>query len=370
MRKRLLKNMDWSVLICTILLLIIGLFAIFSAGANTDEEEFRKQITWILISIPFFIIVMFVDYHTIVRISPILYGIINIALIAVLFTPPLNGATSWFRVGSFSIQPSEFAKVIIILFLTFVMGKMIRKGGKKEINRPTRLLIIFAVMGLPLALIVKQPDLGTAMAFCISFVMMLFIAGLDKKYIIIGLLLVAIALPLLYFFVLPSHAKTRIQVFMNPDLDPRGAGYNLTQSKLAIGAGQLFGMGYLKGNQTQLGFLYPKSTDFIFSVIGEELGFLVAAAIVIFYVLLITKAIVIAKTANDETGALIAIGIAGVFLFHMTENIGMTIGLLPITGVPLPFVSYGGSSLISNLVMVALLMNVSSRRQKTIFTNS
>ena len=229
------------------------------------------------------------------------------------------------------------------------------------------MLLLFLIIGVPLSLIVKQPDLGTAIAFITAFVLMLFTGGLNKWYIITGIILIVVAVPLLYFFVLPDHAKTRIDVFLNPDLDPRGAGYNLTQSKLAIGSGELFGMGYLKGNQTQLGFLYPKSTDFIFSVIGEELGFLVAAAIIILYVILITKAITISKTAKDDLGSLIAIGIAGIFIFHMTENIGMTIGLLPITGVPLPFVSYGGSSLLSNLIMIALLMNISGRRQKSIF---
>ena len=156
-------------------------------------------------------------------------------------------------------------------------------------------------------------------------------------------------------------------MFLNPAVDPRGSGYNLTQSKIAIGAGQLTGMGYLKGNQTQLGFLYPKSTDFIFSVIGEELGFVVAGSIIILYVVLITKSISIAKTARDELGSLIASGITGIFFFHMLENIGMTIGMLPITGVPLPFVSYGGSSLLSNFIMIALLLNISGRRQKNIF---
>lgn len=369
MRKRILKNMDWSILICTVLLLAIGLFAIFSANVNSNSDEFRKQIIWILVSIPFMVACIFIDYKTIAKLSPILYGIILIALVGVLFTTPQNGATSWFIIGSVSIQPSEFAKVIAIVFISFIMSRMKEKGGTREINRPTRLLIIIAALGIPLALIVKQPDFGTAMAFMVAFIMMLFIAGIDKKYIITGLLIAAIALPLLYFFVLPDHAKTRIQVFLNPDLDPRGAGYNLTQSKLAIGAGQLFGMGYLKGNQTQLGFLYPKSTDFIFSVIGEELGFFIAAAIVILYVILITKAIMVAKTAKDDLGAIIAIGISGILLFHMTENIGMTIGLLPITGVPLPFVSYGGSSLLSNLIMIALLLNISGRRDKKIFTN-
>lgn len=367
MKKRLVKNIDWSVLICTVLLLAIGLFAIYSANLNSNEDEFTKQIIWIAISVPFMIICVIVDYDTIAKISPILYGIMLIALVAVLFTAPISGATSWFTLGSFSIQPSEFAKVVTIIFTAVVISRMKQKGGKREMNRITRMLLLFIVIGIPLALIVKQPDLGTAIAFITAFILMLFTAGLNKWYIAIGITIVVIAVPLLYFFVLPEHAKTRIDVFLNPDLDPRGAGYNLTQSKLAIGAGELFGMGYLKGNQTQLGFLYPKSTDFIFSVIGEELGFLVAAAIIILYVILITKAITISKTAKDDLGSLIAIGIAGIFIFHMTENIGMTVGLLPITGVPLPFVSYGGSSLLSNLIMIALLMNISGRRQKSIF---
>lgn len=367
MKKKLVKNIDWSVLICTIFLLTIGLFAIYSANLNSNEDEFTKQIIWIAISIPFMILCILIDYDTIGKMSPILYVLMLIALGAVLLTTPISGATSWFTLGSFSIQPSEFAKVVTIVFLAMVISKMKQKGGKREMNRITRMLLLFLIIGVPLALIVKQPDLGTAMAFITAFVLMLYTGGINKWYIITGIVLVVIAIPILYFFVLPDHAKTRIDVFLNPELDPRGAGYNLTQSKLAIGAGELFGMGYLKGNQTQLGFLYPKSTDFIFSVIGEELGFIVAVAIIILYVILITKAITISKTAKDDFGSLIAIGIAGIFIFHMTENIGMTVGLLPITGVPLPFVSYGGSSLLSNLIMIALLMNISGRRQKSIF---
>lgn len=171
----------------------------------------------------------------------------------------------------------------------------------------------------------------------------------------------------MYNFILPEHAKKRIDIFLDPEADPRGSGYNIIQSKLAIGAGQLTGMGYLKGNQTQLGYLYPKTTDFIYSVIGEEMGFIIAGTIIILYVLLVTKALYIAKTAKDSTGSLVAAGIAGIFLFHMTENIGMVMGLLPITGVPLLFVSYGGSSLITSYILIGILLNISSKRQKTIF---
>jgi rod shape determining protein RodA len=196
---------------------------------------------------------------------------------------------------------------------------------------------------------------------------MLIIAGIDKKYIIITSVLVIFAVPLIYNFILPEHAKSRIDIFLHPESDPRGAGYNIIQSKLAIGAGGLTGMGLFKGNQTQLGFLYPKTTDFIYAVIGEEMGFIVAVVIILLYIFLVTKSLYVAKTAKDENGALIASGIAGVFLFHMVENIGMVMGLLPITGVPLPFISYGGSSLITNFICIGLLLNISSKRQKTIF---
>ena len=205
------------------------------------------------------------------------------------------------------------------------------------------------------------------MAFIIATALMLFVAGIDKKYIIAICAIVVIAAPIAYNFVLPEHAKSRIQVYLNPETDARGAGYNIIQSKLAIGAGKLFGMGVLKGNQTQLGFLYPKTTDFIFSVISEEMGFIVSSSIIILYVVLVTKSLYIAKTAKDNIGSLIASGIAGIFLFHMLENIGMVMGLLPITGVPLLFVSYGGSSMMTSFMCIGLLLNISGKRQKTIF---
>lgn len=366
MRKKIFKNIEWGILICTILLILIGLIALFSATQNAEYEELKKQIMWLCISIPIFIVVIFIDYEIVAKASPIFYGIFLILLIAVLFTKSINGATSWFNIGPFSIQPSEFAKIFVILVFAKVVSK-IEERGKKEISRPTRLVMALAVVAVPVALIIMQPDYGTALAFLVSTVMMLFIAGIDKKYIITSVLLVIILLPILYFFILPDHAKTRIDVFLNPNLDPRGSGYNIIQSKLAIGAGELFGMGVLKGNQTQLGFLYPKTTDFIFAVIGEEMGFVATAGIVILYVILITKTIYVAKTAKDNLGSYVAMGIAGILIFHMVENIGMTIGLLPITGVPLPFVSYGGSSMLTNLILIGLVLNISGRRQKTIF---
>lgn len=366
MKRKILKNIEWSILVCTIILIAIGLVALASATKNSDYEELKKQIMWLLISIPIFIVVIFIDYDIFVRASPVLYGIILVLLVAVLFTGAINGATSWFSIGPFSFQPAEFAKVAIVLFLAWLITK-IQQKGKDEINRILKLGLVLLAFAVPVLLIIKQPDYGTAMAFIVALMFMLFAAGIRKRYIIAAILLVVILAPVLYFFVLPEHAKTRIDVFLNPDLDPRGAGYNIIQSKLAIGSGQLLGMGLFKGNQTQLGFLYPKTTDFIFALIGEEMGFVVAAMIIFLYVILITKAVYVAKTAKDDVGSYIAIGIAGIFFFHMLENVGMTMGLLPITGIPLPFVSYGGSSLLSNLIMIGLLLNISGRRQKAIF---
>lgn len=366
MKRRILKNIEWGIFISTIILSIIGLVALTSATKNSDFDELKKQIMWLAISIPVMIVIIFIDYEFIAKMAPILYGIIIALLIGVLFTEPINGATSWFYIGQFSIQPAEFAKIICILMLAVVITK-IQKRGRDEISRFPKLLLVLLVFAVPTLLIIKQPDYGTALAFIMALVFMLFVAGIKKRYIIGAILLVIILLPLLYFFVLPEHAKTRIDVFLNPDIDPRGAGYNIIQSKLAVGAGELFGMGLFKGNQTQLGFLYPKTTDFIFALIAEEMGFIVAGGVIILYVVLVTKAIYVAKTAKDELGSYIAIGIAGVFFFHMLENIGMTMGLLPITGIPLPFVSYGGSSLLSNFIMIGLLLNISGRRQKAIF---
>lgn len=255
---------------------------------------------------------------------------------------------------------------MVILFLAFGISKLQEKG-KEQINKPLKLLATLMIVAVPLLLIIKQPDYGTAAAYIVATAMILFAAGINKRYIICTILIVVISVPLLYMYVLPNHAKSRIEVFLNPESDPRGAGYNIIQSKLAIGAGKLTGMGILNGNQTQLGYLYPKTTDFIFSVIGEEMGFIVSSGIVVLYVLIINKAIYIAKTAKDDVGSYIAVGIAGVFLFHMIENIGMTMGLLPITGVPLLFLSYGGSSMITSFICIGLLLSISGRRQKTIF---
>ena len=366
MKRKILHNIEWGILVCTILLIIIGLVALFSATQNSDYEELKKQIMWIAISIPIIIIVILLDYELLVKISPAIYGISILFLIAVLFTEPINGACSWFAVGPFTFQPAEFAKIAVVLLTARVIVK-IQQRGDDEISRIWKLGLIILTVFIPVLLIIRQPDYGTAISFIFALIFMLFVAGIKKRYIITAVLLVVILVPVLYFFVLPEHAKARIDVYLNPNLDPRGAGYNIIQSKLAVGAGKAFGMGLLKGNQTQLGYLYPKTTDFIFAVIGEEMGFIIAGTVIVLYIVLITKCIKVAKTAKNTLGAYIAAGISGILFFHMVENIGMTMGLLPITGIPLPFVSYGGSSMLTNLILIAILLNISARRKKGLF---
>lgn len=337
-----LRKVEWWIPICAIILCGIGLIALFSASYDSGLDEFKKQAVWVGISIGIMIVIMFIDYKVLIKLSPILYGIAIILLIAVLFTKPISGARSWFVIGNdlFSFQPAEMSKVFIILFLAYVIS-MIQRKGRDEINKISKLAIILLTIAVPVLLIIVEPDYGTATAYIVAFIVMIFVAGIDKKYIIAAFAVVIISVPLIYNFVLPQHAKTRIDTFLHPESDPRGAGYNILQSKLAIGSGQITGMGILQGNQTQLGYLYPKTTDFIFSVIGEEMGFVVACAVILLNVVIITKSIQVAKGVKDEAGSYVAAGICGVFLFHTLENIGMTMGLLPITGVPLLFVSYG-----------------------------
>lgn len=313
MRKKLLKNMDWGVLICTFLLFLIGLVALFSTTQNSEHDEFIKQIQWFAVSMPLFILAVVIDYDKILKIAPAFYGICLFLLVLVLFTEPINGASSWFTIGGFSIQPSELGKIATILFMAYALN-LLQARDKKEINKFYKLLAVLAIAGVPILLIAKEPDLGTATAYVFALVFVLFVSGINKKYIFAAILIVAILVPIVYLN-LPEHALSRIEVFLHPESDPRGAGYNIMQSKLAIGAGQIFGMGLFQGNQTQLGYLHPKTTDFIFSAIGEEMGFVVAAAIIIVYVVMITRIIYIAKTAKDNVGSYIAIRYCGNFMF-------------------------------------------------------
>ena len=366
--KSFLKNADYILIIMAILLCIIGVIGIYSAGINStsSNKEYLKQILWISVSIAVMFAAWLIDYHFTSIVGIIFYPIGLIVLVLVLFTSEVNGASSWFNIGNFQIQPSEFVKIIYILtfakYIDFIASK-----GKDNINKFRYLVVALIIFALPVFLIMLQPDFGTALVFISITFFMLFKAGLSYKYVLCIILLIIILAPLLYFFVLSDYQKERINVFLNPELEPLGAGYNAIQSKIAVGSGMLFGLGLGKGTQTQWGYLPVKSSDFIFSVLSEEFGFVISISIVIVYVVFLFRNIKLVESSKDRLGSLISIGIFGMFFFHFLENIGMTIGLMPITGIPLPYVSYGGSSMLTNFVALGLLLSISSRRQKLLF---
>lgn len=366
--RSIFKNTDYIILILALILAIIGIVGIYSAGINSTSsgDEYIKQIMWVGISLAIMFVVWMLDYHVSSIIGFIAYPICLILLVIVLFMPEVNGASSWFNIGSIQIQPSEFMKIAYILLLAKYIDYVYTKG-KDAINKWYNIAIALCIFIVPVALIMLQPDFGTALVFASITFFMLFKSGLSYKYIVALILMVIIAAPLLYFFVLSDYQQARIQVFLNPEQEPLGAGYNAIQSKIAVGSGMLFGTGLTKGTQTQWGYLPVKSSDFIFSVLSEEMGFIMSAAIVIIYIVVLYRILRIAETSKDRLGSVVAIGVFGMFFFHFLENIGMTIGLMPITGIPLPFVSYGGSSMLTNFVALALVLSISSRRQKSLF---
>lgn len=361
------KNSDYLLIVCAVILVIIGIIGIYSAGYNsTDNTEYQKQIIWFGIGLVVMGAVWLVDYNLLGKLSYAGYGVFLALLVAVLFTIPINNATSWFDLGFFKFQPSELMKIVYILLLAKVLDKMDTKG-KKQINKLPNLFAVLVIFIVPFLLILKQPDFGTAIVFAFITITMLFKAGVSYKYMLIGLAILVVLAPLVYNFVLSDYQQNRIKVFLNPELDPLDSGYNAIQSKIAIGAGKIFGTGLLQGTQTQFGYLPVKSSDFIFSAISEEMGFIASAGIVVIYTFMIIRMINISNTAKDNFGSLAAIGIAGMYMFHLIENVGMTMGLLPITGIPLLFVSYGGSSMLTSFISLGLLLSISGRRKKALF---
>lgn len=369
MFRNLLKNTDYILVITIVALFIIGVLGIYSAGyGDTDgsKTEYQKQIVWFGVACGLAIFLWAIDTSMISLIGYALYGINLILLVVVLATPSIYGATSWFKIGSLSYQPSELMKLGVILTAAKVMTMYIEnKNTPQPDKRKGYILlgIIAALFIVPLLLIVLQPDFGTALVYIVILAFMSFKLGIKYRYILIALLIGLILIPVIYN-ILPAHAKARIDVFLNPELDPLGDGYNAIQSKIAVGSGMLFGTGLLEGSQTQYDYLPVQSSDFIFSVISEEMGFVISALVVILYLVMILRILKAASDARDLYSSFVAVGIAGLFAFHFIENIGMTIGLLPITGVPLPFVSYGGSNILTAGIAIGIILNISARKDK------
>jgi rod shape determining protein RodA len=378
--KNIFKNLDYYLLISVFLLVLIGLVMIYSATRNnydlTGGDHFalvKKQLFAVAIGIVGMLMIMFSDYRLPDLIHQILYGINLFLLALVVFSPlgiEVKGAKSWLTLGgSFSLQPSEIAKLLVILSLAKHLA------DKEEIDSFWTLWSPFVHILFPLVLILLQPDLGTTLVFIFFFFVMLYIVGYNRRFlwglILIGILTLVAIFAAHHFFGTPLPFKPyqiqRMTIFLNPDRDPTGSGWNVRQAIIAVGSGRFMGKGLFQGTQGRLGFLPESHNDFIFAVLCEELGFLGGFLVLSLYFVLIWRCLVIMQQAKDKCGVLITAGIMAMFLFHILENIGMNIGIMPITGIPLPFISYGGSSVITNLLAIGFLENIWIRRQKLIF---
>ncbi len=364
--RRLLKNFDYQLFLIMLVLCAYGLFIISSATQGLPIEDpstyVRKQAVWMVLGFVALLLVVSIDYINYYRWSPYLYLANLFFLILVIFIgKEAGGASRWIDLIIFDFQPSEFAKIIVIISLARLLVNY-----KDRLEEFSGVLLISCYVAPPILLIFLQPDLGTALVFIIIFFGMLYMAGVPAKYL--GLIAGSgiIAFPFLWSQ-LQDYQKMRLIVFINPELDPLGFGYQLTQSVIAIGSGGLSGKGIYEGTQARLQFLPAQHTDFIFSVLGEEMGFLGALALLFLYFLLIYRILKIGSFSKDSFGALICTGVATLITFQVLVNIGMALSIMPVTGLPLPFMSYGGNSIIMNIVCIALVLNVGMRRHKIQF---
>ncbi len=356
------KRTDIVIILSGLLLTIFGLIAIYSCtiGDPSLIPVFKKQIIWSILGIILSIIVFYIDTKYLYKYSYWIYGLGALILIMVLIHGRyVYGAKRWLSVGPFVVQPSEFAKLANIVILARILSD-IRFSEKDEIGQ---IIKSFFVAGTYTYLIFKEPDLGTSLVFIVTLFAIIFASGIRWKYILFMIGLSIAGAPLLWFS-LKDYQKFRILVFLNPELDPLKSGYNVIQSKIAIGSGGLWGNGLFQGTQSKLQFIPKQHTDFIFSVIGEELGFIGALILLGLFALLIYRSLKIAYSLDDKFDFLLIIGIVSMFTFHMFVNIGMTTGSLPATGLPLPFISSGGSFMLTNWVSIGILLSIGSKINK------
>lgn len=365
--RRYIRNLDWILILTVFLLTGVGLVLIASAthteALRTGVNYFvQRQGLFLSVDVLLVILLLRLDYHVLKQVALPLYVITLILLLGVMFFGHSTmGAQRWIRLGPVIFQPSEFSKVFIIVCLAAFLDKQAGSLEHWKEYLPAGLFLL-----APFVLVLRQPDLGTALVFGAIGFSMFWVCGFKTRWIawMTGVLLCLS--PLIWHF-LHEYQRNRIRVFLNPELDPFGAGYHVIQSKIAIGSGLLLGKGWMQGTQSQLNFLPENHTDFIFAVAGEEFGFIGVVVILLLYLILIWRGLTIALNAEDRFGMLLATGITGMYLFHVLVNIGMTAGIMPVTGVPLPFLSYGVSSLTTNMLLAGLLLNINLRKTRLQF---
>ncbi len=363
-RSRILR-MDWMLVLSVLLLMVIGVMFIYSAGFQREDlpvgSQYRRQLLWMFAGILAFLSVMLTDYHKLGENAHWIYlaGIFLLVFV-LLFGQTVHGSSRWINVGGIKVQPSEFAKITVLIGLAAFLS---RPG--RDIQNPRSIGLALLISGIPFVLIAKEPDLGTAAVLIPVTMVMLYVAGMPMRIIwlfgLIGLLMLPLG-----WLALGDYQKERILVFFDPGRDPLGAGWNKMQSEIAVGSGGLSGKGFLQGTQNILGFL-PRTvapTDFIYSVIAEEMGFVGSSLLVALYAALFIGIGRAALLSRDKFGRLIVVGVLAMLFSHVSVNIAMTVGLMPITGLPLPLISYGGSFMISTMTALGLVQSVYVRRYR------
>jgi rod shape determining protein RodA len=360
--RALLVNFDWIPLVLVLVINVIGILnnysSCFSNPLICQTPLYIKQIQWFIIGFFALLAAFFTDYRFLVRHAYMIYGISLLLLVIVLTHGyATRGSQRWLAIGSFTFQPSEIVKLSIILALA-------KYFDSHQMNRAFRLndlLIPFLIVLIPFTMILKQPDLGTALIILIIFSAIVLFVGVEYKSLVAAVVMGLLFIPAGWHF-LKDYQKERILTFFNPEHDPLGTGYHIIQSMIAVGSGGFLGKGYLKGSQTQLKFLPEQQTDFAFSVFAEEWGFIGVIVLLFLFFYLIIWGLKIMMRAKDYSGALLSFGIAMLILWEVFINIGMVIGVLPVVGIPLPFISYGGSSLVVLMSAVGVLMSIGVRR--------
>ena len=359
--RRLVSNFDWVLLLTVLLIAGIGIANLYSATYSWHPGGmplYLKQLLWLSGGVLLAQLICLFDYRHLEHFALHIYGLSLGLLIYVLIVGrTAMGATRWIHLGFFNLQPGEVIKIAMILLLARIFAKTANPFGYGlfELWKPALWLL------LPVVLILKEPDLGTAMMVIFISGTMLLFAGV-KRGTLIGLVLLGGLVAVAGWFGLHDYQRARIRTFLNPEADPLGSGYHIIQSKIAVGSGGFLGKGFIQGTQSQLSFLPERHTDFAFSVFAEEWGFAGSSVLLFLYLFLIVWALYVARRAADKFGLFLAVGVAAMFFWHIVVNLGMVIGLLPVVGVPLPLFSYGGTSMVTTMIGVGLLLNVSMRR--------
>ncbi len=348
------QRFDWLLLSAMTLILSMGMLALYSFSETAaGNVYFGKQLLFACLGIGAMFFIGALDYRHIARLSTLLYFVTLGVLLLVLFIgEPVRGTVGWISIGGFQVQPVEFAKLTLIVFLASFISKK-----STELGEWTRLIASLFLVAIMILLVLKQPDLGSSLVLLFIWGSMILVSGIRLKHLVV-LALLGGALLGIGWTMLAEYQKARLETFINPELDPQGSGYNVLQSMVAVGSGGFTGKGIGHGSQSQLNFLPEKHTDFIFAVLAEELGLIGAGLILFLYALFLYRIHRTAERARDNVGYLISVGVFALFFVQIVVNLGMNMGLLPVTGLPAPFLSYGGSSLLASFMAVGLLLSI------------